>query len=93
MRQRYGCTAHNSIKGGHERDGYGRCQLCGDGSGLAHNPPMPQTPAERQELRRKRLLMDGITEVRGIFLHESQHAALKEYAKKLAKQHKPEGRK
>lgn len=45
---------------------------------------MPQTAAERQEARRKRLLMDGITEVRGIFLHESQHAKLKEYAKKLA---------
>jgi hypothetical protein len=44
-----------------------------------------QTPAERQEARRKRLLMEGLTEVRGIFLHPDQHAELKAYAKKLAK--------
>lgn len=48
-----------------------------------------QTPAERQEARRKRLLMEGLTEVRGIFLHPSQHAELKAYARKLAKKHKP----
>jgi hypothetical protein len=44
-----------------------------------------QTPAERQEARRKRLLMEGLTEVRGIFLRPDQHAELKEYARKLAK--------
>lgn len=49
-----------------------------------------QTPAERQEARRKRLLMEGRTEVRGIFLHPDQHAELKAYAQKLAKKRKPE---
>lgn len=44
-----------------------------------------QTPAERQEARRKRLLMEGLTEVRGIYLHPDQHAELKEHAQKLAK--------
>lgn len=63
------------------------------GEALGKIAAMPQTPAERQEARRKRLLMDGITEVRGIFLHESQHAELKEYAKKMAKRHKPEEKK
>jgi hypothetical protein len=48
-----------------------------------------QTPAERQEARRKRLLMEGLVEVRGIFLHPSQHAELKAYAKKLEKKRKP----
>lgn len=55
---------------------------------IAENPPMPQTPAERQEARRARLLMEGKTEVRGVFLHPDQHAELKEYAKKLAKKRK-----
>jgi hypothetical protein len=50
---------------------------------------MPQTPAERQEARRKRLLMEGLVEVRGIFLHPTQHAELKAYARKLAKKRKP----
>lgn len=49
------------------------------------NPLMAQTPAERQEARRKRLLMEGLTEVRGIFLHPDKHAELKAYAKRLAK--------
>jgi hypothetical protein len=56
-----------------------RCLLADD------NRPMPQTPAERQEARRKRLLMEGLIEVRGIFLHPDQHAELKAYAQKLAK--------
>lgn len=29
--------------------------------------------------------MEGLTEVRGIFLHPDQHLELKEYAQKLAK--------
>lgn len=48
-----------------------------------------QTPAERQEARRARLLMEGRTEVRGIFLRPDQHAELKAYAKKLAKRNPP----
>jgi hypothetical protein len=48
-----------------------------------------QTAAERQEARRKRLLMEGLVEVRGIFLHPTQHAELKAYARKLAKKRKP----
>jgi hypothetical protein len=50
---------------------------------------MPQTPAERQADRRARMLLLGMTEVRGIFLPFELHAALKAHAKKLIKSHKP----
>jgi hypothetical protein len=51
---------------------------------------MPQTPAERQELRRKRLLiLEGRTEVRGIYLPPGLHASLKEHAAKLLRAYKP----
>lgn len=55
-----------------------------------HNPPMPQSNQERQEALRARRAMLGMTEVRGVYLPPSLHAELKAYAKKLAKQHKPE---
>lgn len=46
-----------------------------------------QTPAERQEARRKRLLIgEGKTEVRGIYLPPALHQKLKEMAQKLAKE-------
>lgn len=67
----------------------GRCRECG-----GQNPPMPQTPAERQEARRKRLLIgEGRTEVRGIFLPPALHAALKAEARKLLEKHKPKEKK
>jgi hypothetical protein len=44
-----------------------------------------QTPAERQEARRARLLMEGRTEVRGIYLPPALHATLKAEAKRLLK--------
>lgn len=46
-----------------------------------------QTPAERQEARRARLLMEGMTEVRGVFLPPALHAALKDEARRLLKRH------
>lgn len=51
---------------------------------------MPKTVKERQEDLRARRLMEGMTEVRGVYLHPDQHAELKEYAKKLTKKYKPE---
>jgi hypothetical protein len=67
----------------------GRC-TCDEASEPVDNPPMPQTPAERQEARRKRLLIgEGRTEVRGIYLPPALHAALKEHAAKLLNAYKP----
>lgn len=54
-------------------------------------PPMPQTNKDRQEALRARRLMLGMTEVRGIYLHPDQHAELKAYARKLAKQAEKRG--
>lgn len=49
----------------------------------------PQTPAQRQEARRKRLLIgDGLTEVRGIYLPPELHAKLKEAAKAMLAAHR-----
>jgi hypothetical protein len=50
---------------------------------------MPQTPAERQAGRRARMLLLGMTEVRGVFLPPELHAALKEHAAKLLNAYKP----
>lgn len=56
---------------------------------MAAPKPMPQTPAERQESRRKRLLIgEGRVEVRGIFLPPKLHAKLKDYAASLLRSHK-----
>lgn len=43
------------------------------------------TNAERQEALRARRAMLGQSEVRGIYAHADDHAALKEYAKQLAR--------
>lgn len=43
------------------------------------------TNAERQVAFRKRQAEQQATEVRGIFAHKDDHAALKSYAAKLAK--------
>jgi hypothetical protein len=45
---------------------------------------------EKQEAYRQRRAEEGLQEVRGIFLRPDLHAELKEYARKLAKKHKPE---
>lgn len=42
-----------------------------------------QTTKERQEALRARRAMLGQTEVRGIYLHPDDHAAVKRYAKRL----------
>lgn len=48
-----------------------------------------KTTAERQEaFRARRAMLEGATEVRGIFLPPELHQALKEAAKKLAAAHK-----
>jgi hypothetical protein len=50
----------------------------------------PQTTAERQALYRARRTVQGLTEVRGIYLKPSQHATLRALARTLIK---PEERK
>lgn len=45
-----------------------------------------QTNRERQEALRARRAMLGQTEVRGIYLHPDDHAAVKRYAKRLRDQ-------
>ena len=48
-----------------------------------------QSTKERQEaFRARRAMLEGATEVRGIFLPPELHQALKEAAKKLAAAHK-----
>jgi hypothetical protein len=42
-----------------------------------------QSTKERQEALRARRAMLGQTEVRGIYLHPDDHAAVKRYAKRL----------
>lgn len=49
---------------------------------------MPQSPKERQEALRVRRLMEGLTEVRGIYLPPDLHASLKAESKRLLKKHK-----
>jgi len=44
-----------------------------------------KTIAERQEALRTRRLVQGLTEVRGIYLPQAKHAALKEIARGLQK--------
>lgn len=52
---------------------------------VAENERMAQTNKERQEaFRARRAMLEGATEVRGIFLPPELHAALKAYAKKLS---------
>jgi hypothetical protein len=48
---------------------------------------MPQTDAERQDARRRRIEMLGLREVRGIYLPPALHASLKEHAAKLLETH------
>lgn len=43
----------------------------------------PLSNQERQEALRARRAMLGQTEVRGIYLHPDDHAAVKRYAKRL----------
>ncbi len=48
-----------------------------------------QSVAQRQQAFRARNAIAGLTEVRGVFLPQSLHAALKEHARKLLKPQKP----
>lgn len=57
------------------------------------NAVMAKTVKERQEDLRARRLMEGMTEVRGVYLHPDKHAELKAYAKKLAKRREADSRK
>jgi hypothetical protein len=54
------------------------------------NPPMAQTSKEKQEAFRARQAMLGLKEVRGIYLPESLHPALKEYAQQMLEKHEQE---
>lgn len=54
---------------------------------------MAQTNREKQEAFRARQAMLGHTEVRGIYAPPVLHAAIKEAARKLVEQHKPEEKK
>lgn len=75
------------------------CAMCGGKWFINHecpprqNAPMAQTTREKQEAFRARMAMLGLREVRGIYLPEELHAALKEYAAKLLEKHKPEDKK
>lgn len=42
-----------------------------------------KTNSERQAALRQRRAAEGLTEVRGVYLPQPMHKALKEYAKKL----------
>jgi hypothetical protein len=44
-----------------------------------------KTTAERQQAFRARRASDGQTEVRGVFAHPDDHAAIKAYAAKVTK--------
>jgi len=46
---------------------------------------LAKTAAERQEALRARRLLADLTEVRGIYLPPSKHAALKKIARELQK--------
>jgi hypothetical protein len=50
---------------------------------------LPQSAKERQEAYRARQAMQGMTEVRGIFLPPERHQQLKDYAAKLAAKCEP----
>lgn len=52
------------------------------------NAVMAKTVKERQEDLRARRLMEGMTEVRGVFLPPDLHATLKAEAKRLLKRRK-----
>jgi hypothetical protein len=54
------------------------------------NPPMAQTSKEKQEAFRARQAMLGLKEVRGIYLPEELHAAIKEEARKVLEKHQRE---
>ena len=57
---------------------------------VRQNPPMAQSSKEKQEAFRARQAMLGHTEVRGIYAPPALHAAIKEAARKLVEQQKPE---
>ena len=52
---------------------------------LHNNGAMPQTTKERQESLRARRAIEGMTEVRGIYLPPELHAEVKQIAKKMLK--------
>lgn len=55
------------------------------GEALCRIEGMPQSNKERQQaFRARKIILEGVTEVRGIFLPEAQHAALKKLAAELA---------
>lgn len=52
----------------------------------------PQSNAERQQAFRARRLLQGETEVRGIYLRPELHAKLREYARKMVEPTSPASR-
>lgn len=86
----------NSIYVGQQEAGFNDWLVVDKDGGIGVEPrdgqniAMAQTPAERQEARRARLLMEGRTEVRGIFAPPALHEQIKKDAKALiAKHEKP----
>lgn len=57
---------------------------------VRQNAAMAQTSKEKQEAFRARQAMLGFKEVRGIYLPEELHAAIKEEARKMLERHQKE---
>lgn len=98
--QHYGCTAEDARRYSDLRDeGYAPEQaavmagLADPPDALGQNRQMAQTSKEKQEAFRARQAMLGRKEVRGIYLPESLHQALKDYAARLLAQHGMEEKK
>jgi hypothetical protein len=72
------------------------CAVCGGKWFIMHECPprqnaaMAQTSKEKQEAFRARQAMLGLKEVRGIYLPEELHAAIKEEARKVLENHQRE---
>lgn len=85
------------------RDKYREPDICPDRAALMEaalaaevarqNGGMAQSSKEKQEAFRARQAMLGHAEVRGIYAPPALHAAIKEAARKLVEQHKPEEKK
>lgn len=66
-------------------NGCAGCDECCDYEDYEENAAMPKTVKERQEdFRARRAMLEGATEVRGIFLPPELHAELKKLAQKIS---------
>ena len=69
---RHGCLADN-------------CQQCEDDFEKSREVTLAKTTSQRQEAFRSRKIAQDLCEVRGIYLPQAKHAALKEIARGLQK--------